>query len=118
MLATCLDDKVVWVKGLNIDLEVSMIGPWPGVSVHPADLETGLRTSFLYQMAYLLGEMGPRIRRCRGCQRLFLAGRTDKAFCSGLCQAKTYKREHPKTKSKKGVKRHGKKPSRRQSTQG
>ncbi len=76
--------------GLTIDLTVTREPP--AVAVHAANLHTG----FFYQLFHLLGELGPRIKECRGCTRLFLAGRTDKEFCNRLCQAVVYKREHPK----------------------
>jgi hypothetical protein len=85
----------------------------PRVIVQSANRED----SFQFQAFHLLADIGARIRRCRRCQRLFLAGRSDKEFCSGNCQALQYKREHPlkKTKPKpkgkrlrKGGARHGK----------
>lgn len=60
-----------------------------------------LRTSFLYQSAHLLGELGSRVRRCKNCPKIFIAGRTDKRFCSGRCQVSDWHHEHPKESSKR-----------------
>lgn len=75
-------------EALRIALHVSRTRR--GVFVHAADLRAG----FLYQLFHLLGASGSRIRQCRCCARLLLAGRTDKEFCSARCQAKQYKRDH------------------------
>lgn len=68
-------------------------------------------SAFTYQVMHLLAEFGPRIRQCRHCGRMCLAGRSDKAFCSATCQAKQYKIDHPKglqtAPLKKGRIRHG-----------
>lgn len=68
----------------------------PGVSV-----VAELYPACLYQTLHLLGEIGHRIRKCRRCKRLFLAGRSDKAYCSGTCQAMKWKDEHPRKVKKK-----------------
>jgi len=84
----------------------------PRISVQSKDYSIG----FQYQAFHLIGELGPRIRKCRRCQRLFLAVRSDKKYCAGTCQAMTWKDEHPpettrkKPKGKilkKGGKHHG-----------
>lgn len=41
-----------------------------------------------YHLATLLGLYGHRIGRCRACERIFLAGRSDKTFCSTRCQSR------------------------------
>ena len=70
--------------------------------------------AFLYQAFQLIGELGSRIRQCRGCRRLFLAGRTDKKWCSGTCQASTWKRDNPKkTIPKKSKQKGGKRGTKR-----
>jgi hypothetical protein len=96
-------EKRIRYGGLAIDIEVNE--DTPGVIVHAADLQTG----FFYQMYHLLGDLRRRIKQCgyRSCQRLFLAGRADRAFCSGLCQAKQYKLDHPKKSTKKTQERKG-----------
>ncbi|MBS0158598.1 MAG: hypothetical protein JSS26_08405 [Nitrospira sp.] len=78
----------VSINGLTLDLHVT--NSTEGVLV-----SSWLHPCFFYQAFHLLGELGPRIRKCEGCARLFLAGRSDKKWCSGLCQAKTYKRMNP-----------------------
>lgn len=61
-----------------------------------------VQDAFLYQMIHLIAGLGNRIRICKCCNQLFLAGRTDKEFCSGRCQARKYKRDRSgKTKGKK-----------------
>jgi len=61
------------------------------VAVEAESVESG----FLYQMAALLRDLGTRIRACRRCNRQFLAGRSDKLFCSGSCQIQQYWIDHP-----------------------
>ncbi len=80
--------------------------------IHPPRIESEVTgSSFQYQFAHLLSECGDRIRLCRGCKKYFLAGRSDKKWCSGLCQATIYQQEHPpkkpKQKKAKGGQRHG-----------
>jgi hypothetical protein len=45
-------------------------------------------------LLHLLAELGSRIKACKRCRKIFLAGRTDKQFCSGSCQAMTWKKDH------------------------
>lgn len=88
---------------LHIENLVVSLDVWrtrPGVTIHSDNLTTG----FLYHMGQLLGMLGHRLRTCRHCKTCFLAGRTDKAYCSRPCQALQYKVDHP---PKKGGKRHG-----------
>jgi hypothetical protein len=75
----------------------------------------GMKDAALLQVLHLLAELGHRIKTCTYCEKLFLAGRMDKQFCSGLCQAMQYKKkrkEGPKdttgvSRRKKGRKNHG-----------
>lgn len=72
-----------------------------------------MKDAVLLHLLYLLAELGPRLKSCDYCGKLFLAGRMDKRFCSGTCQAMQYKKDNPKnnravTRRKKGGKRHAK----------
>ena len=82
----------VRTNGVTIDMLVRRAPPGLSVNAdaHPA---------FLYQAFHLLGEIGQRIRKCRRCQKLFLAGRSDKTFCSGTCQATKWKADHSEKKA-------------------
>jgi hypothetical protein len=53
--------------------------------------------AFTYQLINLVAEFGPRLGQCRYCKTIYLAGRSDKRFCSAVCQAMQYKADHPKT---------------------
>jgi hypothetical protein len=111
-----LNDGSATTFELRIKLKVAKNAS--SVMVQSNDLSIG----FQYQVFHLLAEIGPQIRKCRRCRRLFLAGRKDREFCSGTCQAMMWKDEHPKdehppktAKKKpkgkqlhKGVKRHAK----------
>ena len=96
----------VRTNGILLDLSVSK-------AVSRVSVLADLHPSFLYQVFHLLADCGPRIRQCQGCERFFLAGRSDKKWCSGICQATIWKREHPRARgkkqptSKKRGKRHG-----------
>jgi hypothetical protein len=113
-----LADYVSGQPGITIRLSVSyevtldVHTPTRGrVLLHLHDMRQGV---FLH-LFHLLAELGPRIKPCRYCEKLFLAGRTDKQFCSGLCQAMQYKKdhkEHPKdttsvSRRTKGRENHG-----------
>lgn len=68
--------------------------------------------AFRYQLIHLLADLGPRIRQCSLCKRFVLAGRTDKRYCSNVCQARAYKRDHA------GASEKGKRKQRKQLTKG
>ncbi|THJ24515.1 MAG: hypothetical protein CAF45_004910 [Nitrospira sp. CG24E] len=53
--------------------------------------------AFTYQMINLVAEFGPRLGQCRYCKTMYLAGRSDKTYCSAVCQAMQWKIDHPKT---------------------
>ena len=63
--------------------------------------------AFEYQLIHLLDALGSRVKQCRRCKRMFLAGRSDKEFCSGTCQALTWKQEHPTPSPKRSAKKGG-----------
>ena len=44
----------------------------------------GLKDAVLLHLFHLLAELGPRTKSCLYCEKLFLAGRTDKRFCSAF----------------------------------
>ncbi|CAI4032388.1 hypothetical protein DNFV4_02818 [Nitrospira tepida] len=104
LLDQYLRDGHLPIENLTVSLEVCRTRP--GVTIHADDLTTG----FLYHMGQLLGMLGHRLGTCRHCKTCFLAGRTDKAYCSRPCQALQYKVDHP---PKKGGKRHGTKKRQR-----
>lgn len=96
-----LADYVSGQLGIKVPLSVSyevtrdIHTPNSGrVLLHLLDMRQGV---FLH-LFHLLAELGARIKPCRYDGTLFLAGRTDKQFCSGLCQAMQYKKDHPKDK--------------------
>jgi hypothetical protein len=94
-----LDNYVDQGSAMTFDLTIKLNvrKDAPRVIVQSADLTIAIQ----YQAYHLIAEIGPRIRRCRRCRRLFLAGRSDKQFCSGTCQAMQWKDEHPPKKMKK-----------------
>ena len=64
------------------------------VRPHPPVLLTEqLESNFFHQAAHVASPFGERVKRCGSCAKVFLAGRTDKRFCSNRCQAKHYVRE-------------------------
>jgi hypothetical protein len=94
-LDTYVDQGSATTFALAIKLTVRKEAP--RIEVESADITV----AFQYQAFHLIGELGTRIRRCRRCQRLFLAGRSDKQFCSGTCQAMMWKDEHPPKRTRK-----------------
>lgn len=56
--------------------------------------------AFAYQLIHLLAEFGPRLGQCRHCTTIYLAGRSDKTYCSAVCQSMRYKADHPKKPAK------------------
>lgn len=103
---------------IGVTLEVRK--SWRSVAVEAENITAG----FFYHAAHLLGAFGHRVRQCRECTRLFLAGRSDREFCSGRCQVARWKRTHPRERRtqgsgrtdgagrEKGGQRHGKRERR------
>ncbi len=109
-LASYIENGMARAGAVVLDLVVRKNSRY--VSTVGPDISQG----FQYHFFHLLAELGPRIHQCRGCKRVFLAGRSDKQWCSGLCQATTWKRENLKSRSsvekknkRKGGSKHGKK---------
>ena len=108
-----------YVRGREVTLnarQVSYEVTRTGIGKHPSGRIVlhvpEMKDAVLLHLLYLLAELGPRLKSCDYCGKLFLAGRMDKRFCSGTCQAMQYKKDHPKnnravTRRKKGGKRHG-----------
>lgn len=51
------------------------------------------RESFIYYLATMLSKYAPRLRRCPGCQTVFLADRKNQEYCSTKCQSRTFMRK-------------------------
>lgn len=89
-----LRGEPVTLEGAKVSYEVTrtVADPLSGrvlLHVH------SLKDAVLLHLFHFLAELGPRTKSCLYCDKLFLAGRIDKRFCSGACQAKQYKRDHP-----------------------
>ena len=61
---------------------------------------------FEYRVAVSLAHYAGRVRRCRECQRIFLAARRDQLFCDPRCQMRVASRKWRKGSKKTARKEH------------
>ena len=61
---------------------------------------------FEYRVAVSLAHYAGRVRRCRECQRIFLAARRDQLFCDPRCQMRVASRKWRKGSKKTSKKEH------------
>jgi len=106
-----LSGQEVTLAPLQVSYEVTRTNDNPDSGRVLLHLQS-MKDAVLLHLFHLLAELGPRLKKCGYCGQLFLAGRMDKKFCSGTCQAMQYKRDHPKKKHRvsrrtKGRRNHG-----------